>query len=174
MSFGFGVGDFLAVSNIAKGVYEACKDGPREYKEISREAKSMGYVINSLSDDAQDPHSLLNKKGVRRKPELVEIIRNCETTMQELQAMVDKHSSLGDGHGKFTRVWDAYKVGSSDLDSLRGKLTFYPINAEPTQMKFSILLSTLLYPHPPLKKFFFCYFKFRSCSPLSRVGRLII
>ncbi|KAF6241412.1 hypothetical protein HO173_000122 [Letharia columbiana] len=68
MSFGFGVGDFLAASNIAKGVYEACKDGPEEYqRNIER-----------------DPHSLLNKKGVKRKPELVGIIRNCRTTMQEL------------------------------------------------------------------------------------------
>ena len=125
MSFGFGVGDFLAVSRLAKGVFEACKDGPREYKEISREAKSMRYAINSLSNDVQDPHSLLNTKGVKRKPELVEIIKNCDTTMQEVQAMIDKHSSLKSEHGKFTRVWDAYKVGSSDLDFLRGKLTFY-------------------------------------------------
>lgn len=32
LSFGFGVGDFLAASNIAKGVYEACKDGAEEYQ----------------------------------------------------------------------------------------------------------------------------------------------
>ena len=125
MSFGFGLGDFIAVSKIAKGVYEACKDGPREYREISREAKAIRYAINSLSSDAQDPHSLLNTKGVKRKPELIEIIENCETTMQEVQAMIDRHSSLKDDQGKLIRVWDAYKVGSSDLDSLRGKLTFY-------------------------------------------------
>lgn len=125
MSFGFGVGDFIAVSKIAKGVYEACKDGPREYREISREAKSMRYAIDSLSNEAQDPLSLLNTKGVKRKPKLVEIIENCETTMQEVQNMIDKHSSLKDDRGKLIRVWDAYKVGSSDLDSLRGKLTFH-------------------------------------------------
>ena len=85
----------------------------------------MRYAINSLSNDAQDPHSLLNTKGVKRKAELVEIIENCETTIQEVQTMIDKHSSLKSDRGKFVRVWHAYKIGSSDLDSLRGKLTFY-------------------------------------------------
>lgn len=85
----------------------------------------MRYAINSLSNDAQDPQSLLSTKGVKRKAELVEVIENCELTMQEVQIMIDKHSGLQSDHRKFIRVWNAYKIGSSDLDSLRGKLTFY-------------------------------------------------
>lgn len=70
MAFGFSVGDFLAVLEIAKGVYDACKDGSAEYKELCSETKSMRYAIQSLSNDARDPDSLLNRKGFNRKNEL--------------------------------------------------------------------------------------------------------
>jgi hypothetical protein len=126
MAFGFSVGDFLAVLEIAKGVYDACKDGPAEYQELCGETKSMRYAIQSLSNDAKDSNSLLNRKGFNRKNELDEIIRNCTKAMKEMQALVDEHSRLkDDGHGGMLRIWDAYQVGSSDLNSLRGKMTFY-------------------------------------------------
>lgn len=46
--------------------------------------------------------------------------------MKDLQTIIDRRSSLQPNRkGKITRIWDAYKVGSSDLNSYRGKLTFY-------------------------------------------------
>ena len=129
MSFGFSVGDFFAVLKICQGVYEALKDGPDEYKELQGEMKSLRYAIQSLSDDAKDPESLLNRKGSGRKAELMDVIANCERTMREMQDLVDKHSSLSDEGEKqgrrVRRVWDAYRIGGADLDSLRGKLTFH-------------------------------------------------
>ncbi|KAL2046345.1 hypothetical protein N7G274_001792 [Stereocaulon virgatum] len=126
MAFGFSVGDFLAILEIAKGVYDACKHGPAEYKELCNETKSMRFVIQSLLDDARDPNSLLNRKGFNRKDELDEIIRSCTKVMREMQALVNKHSRLeDDGHGRILHIWDAYQVGSSDLDVLRGRMTFY-------------------------------------------------
>lgn len=125
MSFGFGIGDFLTVLAIAKDVYNACKDGPDEYQEIWREARSLQFTLEELSRDATDPHSLLNRKGVRRRSQLLELIENCESTMKDIQGLLGKHSSLqNDGLG-LRRTWDVYQVGSSDLDDLRGKLTFH-------------------------------------------------
>ena len=43
-----------------------------------------------------------------------------------MQNLIEKHSSLKkDGYRKRRRVWDGYRMGRADLDSLRGKLTFY-------------------------------------------------
>ena len=38
MSFGFGVGDFLAVGNLAWTVYQSCKGLNEEFQEVCREA----------------------------------------------------------------------------------------------------------------------------------------
>ncbi len=126
MSFGFAVSDFLAVAKIARSIYKSCKTGPVEYKELCSETKSLGYALESLSHDAREPDSVLNRKGLQRKGELDEIISSCKSTMKDLQTIIDKRSSLQpDRKGKITRIWDAYKVGSSDFDSCRGKLTFH-------------------------------------------------
>ena len=128
MSLGFGAGDLIATLKLAKGIYDACKDGPAEYREICSETNSLKNAIQGLRSDARDPNSLLNRKGPGRRKELEEIISNCSRTLRELQAVVDKHSSLQDDSkaaGSFTRIWDAYKLGSSDLDTLRGRLTFH-------------------------------------------------
>lgn len=126
MSFGFSPGDFIAVAKLAKSIYKACKNGPSEYKEICSEAKSLRFALEGLAEDANSPDSALNRKGIKRKGELDEIVANCRMTMTMLQTFVDQHSKLmSNGNNKLVRVWGSYKVGSSDLDSIRGKLTFY-------------------------------------------------
>ena len=125
MSFGYSVGDFLACLKLAKSVYDACKDGPKEYKAIVGEVKCMSYILDRLHEDARDSQSLINRKGSVRKSELLHIIKNCEATLKEVEAITNDRSSLRKDSGrKIRRVWDAYHVGSADLDSLRGRLTF--------------------------------------------------
>lgn len=48
MSFGFGsgVGDIIAISQLAVKVYTAYKDAPNEYNNIAEEIKSLGSIIN--------------------------------------------------------------------------------------------------------------------------------
>ena len=128
MSFGFSIHDFTSVLKTATNVYQACKCGPVEYREICNEVKSLRYAIQGLCEDIEDPDSLINRKGRGSEQQLKEILSNCEYTLEKLQAVVDKHSSLeidSKEQGKVTRVWAAYQVGSADLDSLRGKLTFH-------------------------------------------------
>ena len=131
MSFNYGASEIITVLNMVKTVYEACRSGPEKYQEIRRELKSLQFAITSLSDDAKDESSLLNRKGAKRKGELVELMNNCEQTTQELKALVDQHSRLcGDGGNQAKRLWDAHKVGKADLDSLRGKITFHTSTIE--------------------------------------------
>ena len=126
MAFGFSPSDFILAAKMAKGIYKACKNGPEDYKEVCRETKSLKCALDTLSEDAKDPQSVLNKKAPKRKTELDEIISNCMVTMEQLQTMIDSRSSLKtfENNG-IRRVWDAYKVGSTDLEIIRGKLTFY-------------------------------------------------
>ena len=75
MSFGFGVADFLTVLKTAKGVYKACKDGPADYQELCKETESLRCAIGKLSQDAEDPRSLLNRRGFIRRTKFCDIVQ---------------------------------------------------------------------------------------------------
>ena len=142
MSFGFSVVDLIYGLQRAKDVYDAVKSGPREYREIASEMKTLRYSMHSLSDECKNPASLLNRKGSDRKEELLHIIASCERNMAEVQKVIDDNSSLSaDRCGAVIRRWHAYRIGSIDLDSLRGKLTFHAavINAFLSSLEGSAL-----------------------------------
>ena len=126
MSLGFSASDFVVAIKLSKAVFDAVRNGPKEYKELQGELKSMQYVLQSLSEDSKDASSLLCRKGCPRKAELMSVVHNSEDAVGELQILVDKHSELRkDDGGRLKRVWHSYRVGRADLDSLRGRLTFY-------------------------------------------------
>ena len=105
MSFGFSVGDFIQGIKVSKSVYEAIREGTKEYKELKGDVKAMQFVLESLSRDTFDANSLLAKKGASRKDQLIRIVNNSEGTMLELQSLVDKHSRIEYSSGKLKRVW---------------------------------------------------------------------
>ena len=127
MSFGFSIGDFLIALKLAKHTYDACENGPKEYREICNEVKSLHYALQGLCDDAKDSGSLINRKGLSRKNELDEIIRNCRQSLEELQSLINKCSRLEESKSGNTlsRLWDAQRISYNNLDSLRAKLTFH-------------------------------------------------
>lgn len=126
MSIGFSISDFAVAAKLAKTIYEAICDGPRDFVELKCELKSMQYALHSLRQNVKDPTSLLNRKGSSRRTELLDMMKNCENTMRELQNLVQKHSFLQTSHGNHVRrVWHNYRVGRADLDSLRGRLTVH-------------------------------------------------
>ena len=49
MSFGWGVGDILAISGLAIKMYTAYKDAPDNYKHIADEVKSLHIVIKKAT-----------------------------------------------------------------------------------------------------------------------------
>ena len=126
MSFGFGVGDFLASLKLAKHVADAIKSGPTEYKELQNQLECIRSIFISMSKDAKDKSSLLNRKGTPRKQELMGLVKNSKATMNEINGIVDKRSKLSDdgSHG-VTRIWDAYQTCATDLAALCGRMTFH-------------------------------------------------
>lgn len=130
MSFGFGVGDFLDLYDRAKEIVEACRDGPGDVRDLGTEVEAMQVTLYQLSQDATDPESLLNRKGIQRKQDLDQIIINCQNIIKEAKDFVDKHSSAIASEDKspravVRRIWHSYRAGSVDLDTLRERFTFW-------------------------------------------------
>ena len=131
MSFGFGVGDFLDVYDKTKAIIDACRNGPPEFRELSCEVSTLQLAVKQVAEDAKNSNSLLCRKGKARLKDLEQIRLNCQEALDGVQAFVNKHSTLETSHDDkgvgsiVKRTWHAYQVGSDDLDTMRGKLTFY-------------------------------------------------
>ncbi|RDL36001.1 uncharacterized protein BP5553_06613 [Venustampulla echinocandica] len=107
MSFGFGVGDFIAV------------DAPDEFREIAFELSSIHIAISDLSQQSQNPESLLNRRGSDRRPEWLQIRSNLEETLDQLRSLVKTYHNMG------KKAWRRVQFAGENLGELRGKLNFH-------------------------------------------------
>ena len=119
MSFGVGVGDFLAVGRLVLDLYNACKDAPGEFQEICRELSSIHTVLSGLAEQAKDPNSLFIKQGKERIPEWTQIQENLEFTLGELQDLVKRYYKMG------RNAWMRIQFVNENLSNLRGRLSFH-------------------------------------------------
>ncbi|CAG8003133.1 unnamed protein product [Penicillium salamii] len=123
MSFGFGVGDFLAVLKLANTVRKQFKDAPSQFKSISDDVKLLSNVLRDIEDD--DPNETLKET---QKDQLNEISRSCTEILSELHAIINKHQSLdksaqpnlkkvGD------RVWKRFNWDQKEISDFRQGLS---------------------------------------------------
>ncbi|KAH7363838.1 hypothetical protein BKA65DRAFT_532551 [Rhexocercosporidium sp. MPI-PUGE-AT-0058] len=119
MSFGFGVGDFLAVGKLSIHLWRSFKDAPKEFAEVSRELSSINIVIVDLSDQAGSATSLLNRRGASRKDELMALCDNLMGVLEELQDIYRKYRNMG------RNAWMRVRLGERDLTALRSKLSLH-------------------------------------------------
>jgi hypothetical protein len=67
MSFGYSVGDFIAVGTLAWNVYKLCKAAPVSFGNISMEVPSLHVVIKEAEKTVSyGPFRGLGKLGWRR------------------------------------------------------------------------------------------------------------
>ncbi|PVH78863.1 hypothetical protein DL98DRAFT_590013 [Cadophora sp. DSE1049] len=119
MSFGFGVGDFLAVGKLSIHLWRSIKDAPGEFAEVSRELSSINIVIADLTDQAGSQISLLNRRGASRKEELFTLRDNLMGTLEEPQAVHQKYRNMG------RNAWLRVQLGEQDLAALRTRLSLH-------------------------------------------------
>ena len=122
MSFGYSAGDFIAIGQLTWTVYKSCKRAPGEFQELARELSSLHTILHELEDEAKTPTSLLNRRGVRRKPELEALLENLSATINKVEDIVKRYHSLGRDQKK---TWDRVKFATKDLADLRSKLQLH-------------------------------------------------
>ncbi|KAH0603574.1 uncharacterized protein H6S33_007896 [Morchella sextelata] len=100
MSFGFGVGDFLAVSQLAWNLYRYCyvvaRGAPQEFQLLLQEITTLSQSIKLLELEAQDPNSTLARSGEDRILMVKEMMSRVEVTLKELEKHAKKYEKLGE------------------------------------------------------------------------------
>ena len=128
MSFGFGVGDFLALGKLVWDVYSAYADAPEQFRNFSQEILLVHVVFGKVEDQLRIQgfgNSALGNNtstwtiSVKDADGLKILHGGLRTTMEELDALLKKYHSLSENH---SICFDRLKWGQEDLVQLRGKL----------------------------------------------------
>ena len=129
MSSEFGVGDFLAVSQLAFTLYRQCylvaRSAPQEFQSLVVELTTLSTSIRLLQDEVADENSVLVRSGEDRLKMMKEMINRVEETLKQLEKIAGKYTKLLDpGRSKARKAWDKVKWSAemADIDALRNKV----------------------------------------------------
>ena len=115
MSFGFGVGDFVQLGQLAWTVYKACKEAPESFGNISQEVLSLHAVLREV-DESIASHDLTQTQKIGLKT----VGGGCHSVLTDLETLVSKYESLGT---QSKRTWDRMGWGFEGIADLRSRLT---------------------------------------------------
>lgn len=114
MSFGFSVGDFLAVGQLSWKVYKKCKDSPGSYAELSNEVGALHIVMKETEE-------LFSQQEFTPQQEnrLLACQQGCGGVLNNLDRLLVKYESLGTNSG---RTFDRMGFGTHDINDIRLRL----------------------------------------------------
>ncbi|KAI1758603.1 hypothetical protein GGR53DRAFT_235544 [Hypoxylon sp. FL1150] len=122
MSFGFGVGDFIAAFELVNKLRKGFAGAPDQFQQISNELKIFDDALRN-TDVSLSVHDI----SPDQKQSLNDIDRNCHLILTDAQSMLDKYSAL-ESQGGFRRgakrVWGRLRWDLKDVNDLRSWITF--------------------------------------------------
>ncbi|KAL1648444.1 hypothetical protein SLS58_002199 [Diplodia intermedia] len=133
MSFGFGVGDFIAAGELCRklyrNVYTVSIEAPEEITCLQNELSQLKSTIDMLVQEVKDPNSLIARCGQDRVKHANGIMSEVKTTLLEkLEKLVGKYeyfiSQVGGAKKNIMkRKWDKVKYASEirTINDLRVK-----------------------------------------------------
>jgi hypothetical protein len=140
MSFGFSVSDFVLLVQLAHKSFRNCKNAGPEYREISREIRSLHSVLRNLRDKAQKQDSNVFEQDSALNGELLQTANGCKDILDTLDGVLGKYNGLQSGGeaGIGPKTWQRLRFGSKieELDSIRNKIITYTST-------ISVLLDTM-------------------------------
>lgn len=119
MSFGFSVGDILAVSQLSWKIYRACKDSGDDFRSISNDVSNLHTVLKIAEEDlAKECQTDID---AQRKDSFEEITKGCRGVLGDLDRLLKKYESLSTQE---QRTWDRMRWGQEDMVGIRQRLAY--------------------------------------------------
>ena len=118
MNFGYGVGDFIAVSKLAWSVYTGYKDAPEDFRNISDEIKLLHIIVDRHKDKFQDKTLSLDEQT-----QLRDILQGCTNVLEDLDKLRIKYMRLGSAQGSSSQAIDRIRWSQENIAELRARLT---------------------------------------------------
>lgn len=98
MSFGFGIGDFIAVGELCWKLYrevvEVSSGAPEELKSLEDELGSLSNLIKFLNEDLGNDESTIKRAGPNREKIAVDIMSQVNSILKTVQEFFAKFKAL--------------------------------------------------------------------------------
>ncbi|OBT63922.1 hypothetical protein VE03_05994 [Pseudogymnoascus sp. 23342-1-I1] len=121
MSFGFSVGDFITVLQLAFKIRQEFVDAPIQFKAVSDEVRTLSIVLQDAAVALQN-----RELDTKQKRDLEDIDKGCRKVLDELQRILDKNIELSAESGvvgkRIKRVWKRLYWKQEDIDQLRSRV----------------------------------------------------
>jgi hypothetical protein len=118
MSFGFSIGDFITLAQLASRTYNGWKTACGDYADITCNLASFQALMARVEATAKAPDSLF-----ARNPddlhELKKLLKGCRSLLSELDDIVKRYWGLGTSRRKH---WERIRFGCRNLNALRQEL----------------------------------------------------
>ncbi|KAL3477687.1 hypothetical protein BJX99DRAFT_225932 [Aspergillus californicus] len=121
MSLGFGVGDFLAVIQLANDLRGRFAQAPKEYKAITEEVESLVLALHHIDDlDGKEFDS-------RQIDEVNKVIKGCQNVLGDLESKLNKlhvlaNDSTPDWKGRVQQTWRRIRWDQTEVNSYRSRI----------------------------------------------------
>lgn len=115
MSFGFSVGDFIAVGTLAKQLFDECKAAGTEYKELETLCNNVGISVEACR--VNDPFTVMRRQNAAAVTVLIEA---CTATLNRLRALLGKFNNFSGAKGFVRRI--GFVSASDERQSIKQEL----------------------------------------------------
>ncbi|KAF4959544.1 hypothetical protein FGADI_1611 [Fusarium gaditjirri] len=134
MSFGFGVGDFIAVGELCwkiySRVYKVSRDAPEELRALIQELGNLSNTVNLLNEEMRDREEWIKRAGERRLEYTCKVMGQAKETLEKMDRLADKYADLdpgvnSQGSKRSLRIqWNRikYALEVSSINELRAKV----------------------------------------------------
>lgn len=139
MSFGYSVGDLIAVTKLAWRLYEALEQCPQEIKDLGRDLATLYGVLSHIQQDVESDESAIRAHGEGRLKMLDSMVKNLVATLDDIEKMVDKYRPLAAGSKSSMQqlhVKLKWLVGQKKINKMHQDISFH-ISA------FNLLLTSM-------------------------------
>jgi hypothetical protein len=114
MSFGYSVGDIVAIGTLAWGVFKSCKEAPESFGNISSEVLSLHAVLKEAEETI-----FVRPLSANRQEGLKAVGDGCHGVLKDLDKLVKNYESLGT---QTKRTWDRMRWNTGNVSELRARL----------------------------------------------------
>ena len=97
MSFGYAIGDVIAVTQLAWNTVQNARKTCGEHDELTREVLSLHVVLRRLEQEVEKPENPINdvNSGGTHREELRVIFGGCKKVLNILDQVLTKYNALG-------------------------------------------------------------------------------
>ncbi|CZR57781.1 uncharacterized protein PAC_07670 [Phialocephala subalpina] len=118
MSFGFSIGDFIALTQLASKVVSGARSACGAHDELTREVTSLEIVLRLLQREVTKPKSILKSDNAEQKHELATLVEHCNKVLKVLNGILEKYNGLSEEKRRVTKFWKKVRFGNGEMQDL--------------------------------------------------------